>query len=336
MTQRRIGIDIGRTGVRVAEVESSPGRRPRLLRFAEAGLEPGAVENAVVQRRAPVVEAVRKAHRASGAHSKDAVVGVAGDRVYVRPISVPGGPAGQVRASLPYLVQDSLPVAVSDCVLDFHPVSQNGPMLDGLLVAVAEESVRANVDAVEKAGLRVVGVDLSAFALMRALTRGREPHAVTAIVDVGADVTQIVIAERTVPRLIRFGPVAGRSLTVEIAQGLGCDEARAEQALQGAGATHPDIEPSVRAHVERLAGMVAQTIAYHAQSGGRPVDGVLLAGRGARVPGLGQYLATVTRLAVSFARTDGGFAVDKRVGPAAEAGQPVLSVAAGLACGSAA
>lgn len=334
MTERRIGIDLGRTAVRVAEVETHPGRQPRLLRFAESPVEPGSVDNGVVQRQAPVVAALRRALRASGAREKHAVLGMSGDRVYVRPLSVPPGPRDQVRASLPYLVQDGLPVAAADCLLDFHPIAPNGPMLDGLLVAVPTDAVRPNVDAVEKAGLTVTGVDLAAFGLVRAATRGHE-HAVAVIVDVGADVTQIVVAEGGGPRLIRFGPVAGRALTLELARSLGVDEAAAERLLRDGGIGRPEVEAPVRAHVERLADMVGQTIQYHAQAGGRPVDLVLLAGRGALVPGLGQHLATVTRLAVSYARVEGGFRVDGRAGTVLTASPVIACVACGLACGGA-
>jgi type IV pilus assembly protein PilM len=336
VTHRRIGVDLGRTAVRVAEVEGGPGKRPRLLRFGEQSLPPGCVERATVIDPQRVSAAVRRACRGAGARVRDAVLGVAGEHALVRPMTLPAATREQMRASLPFLVQDSLPVPVADCVLDFYPIRTHDQQVDGLLVAVPDSATAAAVDAVERAGLRVVGVDLAAFALLRAVVVRGGPQAVTAVVDVGADGIQIVVSELGVPQLVRFGPAAGTTLAAEVAPMLGVDRATAEQALRDERAVRGELAPVVAAHAERMARTVAETLAFHAQSGYRPVEAVLLTGRGAGLPGFGQYVATLTRVPVSLPRADAVYTVDQRAAASTGGTLPGWAVAAGLATGAAA
>lgn len=336
MTQRRIGIDLGRTAVRVAEVDGAVGKRLRLLRFGEHPLPPGCVEHAEVIDPARVTAAVRRACKAAGVRGRDVVLGVAGEHAVVRPMTLPAASREQMRASLPFLVQESLPVPVGDCVLDFYPIRGDGQQVEGLLVAVPDVATAAAVDAVERAGMRVVGVDLAAFALVRAVIPTGDAQAVTAVVDVGADGMQIVVAEQGVPQLVRFGGMAGSALVAEIARILQVDLSTAEHALHDERAVHGDLAAVVSAHTERMAATVAETLAFHAQSGNRPVEAVLLTGRGSGLPGFGQFLATFARVPVSLPRADGVFVVDKKAARTCAGALPAWAIAAGLAVGGAA
>lgn len=331
MTHRRIGIDIGHTGVRVAEVEAPPGRRPKLVAFGQSGIEPGAVQGCAVQRHEAVVAAVRRALRASGARSRHAVVGVAGEHTYVRPVALPAASPEQMRASLPFLVQDALPVDVAECVLDFWPVRQLDRVIEGLLVAVRSAEASDVVRAAEKAGARVDHVDLAAFGLLRATVPATRDEPVTAVVDLGCDGMQVVVGEGGTPQLVRFGPAAGLAVAQEVAGALGRDPSVAEHVLDAELVARPEVAAMVASHAEQIAQVIAQTLAYHAQSGRRPAEAVVLTGRGAELPGLGQCLATVTRLPVAFARPEAVFEVAAKAGRGCAGAPRSWSVAAGLA-----
>jgi len=331
VAHRRIGIDIGHTGVRVAEVDAPPGRRPKLLAFGQSGIEPGAVQGCAVRRQEGVVAAVRRALRASGARSRHAVVGVAGEHTYVRPVALPAASPAQMRASLPFLVQDALPVDVADCVLDFWPVRRLDRVVEGLLVAVRSAEAAAVVRAAEKAGVRVDQVDLAAFGLLRAAVPASPDEPVTAVVDLGCDGMQVVVGEAGTPQLVRFGPAAGLAVAHDVAGALGGDPSVAEHVIDADLVARPEVAALVASHAERIAQVIAQTLAYHAQSGRRPAEAVLLTGRGAEMPGLGQCLATVTRLPVAFARPEAVFDVATRAARGCADAPRSWPVAAGLA-----
>jgi type IV pilus assembly protein PilM len=218
---------------------------------------------------------------------------------------------------------------VDECVLDFLPARQHGDQVTGLLVAVSDAAASASVHAAERAGLRVVGVDLAAFGLLRGAVPAADPH-VTAVVDVGAHGMQVVVAENAQPRLVRYAPVGAGGLLGEVARALRVDEVAAEHLVREGA--RPDVAGIVAPHAERMAVAVAETLAFHAQSATRPVEAVLLTGRGAAVPGFGQFLATLSRLPVTLARPDAVFDVHPRIAKE----HPVLAawaVAGGLATG---
>ena len=93
---------------------------------------------------------------------------------------------------------------LSNAVLDFHPLgivdTPAGPRQHVVLVAAQRDMVEQLLAAVRGAGLQPVGVDLSAFALIRSLYRRHEPEAehVGRVLYLNVDgLTNLAIAEGT-------------------------------------------------------------------------------------------------------------------------------------------
>jgi type IV pilus assembly protein PilM len=352
-SSRVIGLDIGTSGVRAAEVEFAAGgpsktKTPRLRRFAQAPLPVGAVRDGEVLQPQIVTRALRDLWSSAGFSSKNVVLGVGNQRVIVRDLEVPAMPLSDVRASLPFQVEEMLPVSAADSLLDFHPMSQvdgpGGRVLRGLLVAAQRETVVPNVEAVEKAGLRPTMVDLNAFALLRALARGELSGRTLAFIDVGASVTNVVIARDGKPDLVRMIPGGGQMVTDAVASALQTSQAEADQAKRalGVGATpQPGYEvaaEAIAAVVRTLVESIRNTFVYHASSHpDSPVEMAVLTGGGTHLPGFGQYLASTTRLPAILGNPVQGFDYAGSLRREAIAGSESLAaVAIGLAYGVAA
>ena len=142
-------------------------------------------------------------------------------QLVVREMSVANLPAKEMRQSLPFQVRDMLPLAVERSLLDFHPLEEPGdsPTVRGLLIAMPKDAVMATVEAVEKAGLHVDGVDLASFAVLRAVSR--LDSQVEAIVDIGAQVTSLVVHADGEPLIVRTVPRGGTEITESMAARLG-------------------------------------------------------------------------------------------------------------------
>lgn len=311
---RIIGLDIGTTHVRAAELEFGSGgpsheSQPTLVHLGEVPLPNGAVRDGEVAETSTVATAIRQLWAQSKFSHKNVVIGIGNQRVIVRDLELPWMPPAQIRASLPFQVQDMLPVAVEDALLDFVPTStyvgENGSMVRGLLVAATKDTVRANTAAVEAAGLRPAMVDLSAFALIRMMGRGQDGDRTMAFVDIGARVTTVVIAAQGSPRLVRVLAMGGEDVTDSVATALSVSapEAEAIKRQVGIGFALSDelrvAGGAVSAVVTSLVEAIRNTFVYYASSHpGAAAEMVLITGGGSHLPGFGQFLSSASRMPV--------------------------------------
>jgi type IV pilus assembly protein PilM len=273
-------------------------------------LPEGAVSRGEVVEPATVATALRQLWSTGGFTSKDVVLGVGNHRVLARDLSVPKMSIERIRESLPFQVQEMLPVPVEDALLDFYPISESpseqGPMVNGLLVAAVKESVVANVRAAELAGLNPVDVDLIPFALSRVFLRGNNSIGAVAIIEVGASTSTVVIAKDGVPQFVRIIPAGGADLTAALRTEFGFDEEAAEAAKRQLGLATVGVPLESRPIVEviykvagELIGSIRNTLNYY--SGSRPQDPlrqIVLTGGGARLIGFAQALTENARIPV--------------------------------------
>lgn len=349
---RVIGLDIGTTMVRAAELEFGKGtgmaRAASLVRYAEATLPAGAVRDGEVAQAEVVSTTLRQLWAKAKFGTKDVVIGVGNQRVLVREFDLPWLPDHQIKQALPFHVQGVLPMSTDDALLDFLPISEfegrSGRTLKGMLVAAQRDTVNSNVLAVVGAGLRPTMVDLNAFALLRAVCRGELAGRTVAVVDVGANLTHVVVSSNGIPRLARTLPSGGQAVTDALsgAAGIGRTEAEDAKRTMGMGFVGGPESATGAAAVDesaqKLLEAVRGTIGFYSNANRQaPVEAVLLTGGGSDLPGFGQYLASLVRLPVMIADVLDGVRVRKGSLPAPTPGRaPVAALPIGLAYGVAA
>ncbi|SDC21303.1 type IV pilus assembly protein PilM [Sanguibacter gelidistatuariae] len=354
MTKSRIiGLDIGSTHVRAAELKFDPKGLdsqsvPELVRFGQVALPEGALRDGEVAEPNVVATALKQLWREQKFSTKDVAIGVGNQRVLIRDLDLPAMPLDQIRASLPYQVQDLLPVAVEDAVLDYLPTGiydgQHGSLVGGLLVAATKDTVQANTAAVEAAGLRPVMVDVNAFALTRALSRGQWAERTIAVVDLGARITDVVVIDRGAPRFVRTLPTGGADMTEAIARSMNLSLSDAEQLKRqvGIGKTVPPAYQEAASAIAEVGHVLVEAVRntlsfYSMNNSGGAIEMVLLTGGGASLPGLGQYLSTAARVSVSLAAPMSGLRLGHAIASQSdESWQQTISLSAGLAMGAAA
>ena len=133
-------------------------------------------------------------------------LGVANQRIVVRTIELPplDGPK-ELDAAVRFQAQEHIPMPLDQAVLDYQSLglvdTREGERIRVVLVAARRDMVERMLAAARGAGLRPDGIDLSAFAMIRAL--GPDPPswptgsgAGTLYVNV-AGMTNLAIAEGT-------------------------------------------------------------------------------------------------------------------------------------------
>jgi type IV pilus assembly protein PilM len=317
-------------------------------RYHEVAVSTDAVKEGVVVDREAVVDALRRLWAEAKFTTKNVVIGMGSQQVLIRELVVPKMSLAHVRETLPFRVQDLLPLPVEDAVLDFFPIEEidadGSPAYRGLLVAATRESVLANAMAADAAGLHTVDVDLIPFAVSRT-SANRAADVTEVLLHIGAVSTSIIIAEAGVPQFIRVLPAGGAEMTSALAERMGVDLARAEEVKRRVGLVPDprDPESTIVARVNRettdeLIQAVRSTIAFyrHAHEDVE-VDAVVLSGGGALLRGFAEALAEATEVPVTFASAAERFALGSHIDEAAFlAAGPAPAVALGLTMRSAA
>ena len=304
-----IGLDIGTSVVRAAELSFGRGGTT-LDRFGQVVLPEGVVRDGEVVDETAVVEAIKHLWSATGFSHKRVVLGVANQRVIVRQLDLPWMEQAELRKTLPLHVADMLPIAIEASVLDFYPLEEivndsGARMLRGLLVAAQRDTVLANVHAAEKAGLKVNGVDLTSFAVLRAMGRQTGLTVETeALIDIGARVTNIIVHSSGIPRFVRILLMGGQDVTDAVSEQLGVPLEQAEGmkqhfATHGQGEELAMVSRTVATTSQDFVDEIRGSLDYYASSNpGAPVERIVISGGGSRLDGLLDRLNNGTRLPV--------------------------------------
>lgn len=346
MVQSIVGLDISSRHLLAAEIEGPAGKHPTLLRAHRVALEPDAARDGEVIDVNAITQALQRLWQEGGFRSRRVVLGLGSQRVLVRELTVPVMPLAQLRQALPYQVADLLPVPVDETILDFYPIAPvegSAPAeARGLLVAALKDAVDTNLAALDLARLGVAGVDLSAFAMVRALAPSGVLNGTHTVVSVGTRTTHIVVVQNGVPLFVRIIPAGGESMTDALASLSGESRANLELAkhrLGLDGVSHSQFSELSRAMFEAVRPLIVSirsTIGYYnGLEGSSPVESVILLGTDSRVPGLPRAVAENVQLPVRLVSPLEGLALGSGVAPGAfDEFALDLAVPVGLALGS--
>jgi type IV pilus assembly protein PilM len=342
VARKVVGLDIGTTAVRAAEVSVRRGQVV-LERIGQAGLPGGAVVDGEVSDPAAVAIAIKDLWRRTKISSRRVIIGVANQRVVVRLVDLPWMQPAELRSSLGFQAGDYLPIPVDQTELDYavigeHEAPGGQRLLRVLLVAAQKEMLAGHLEAVREAGLRPEGIDLNPIALLRSLgpVAGFEEGA-EALVDVGARVTNMVVHDNGVLRFVRIQLMGGEDVTSALERALEVDRDTAERTKLAASAGG-DVDPQAGDLVaERLEVFVEEIRGsldfYRSQQDATPLGRVVVSGGGSLLGPLVERLQAVTGVPTERGRTLAGVRVG-RLGVDAEALaelEPTIAVPVGLA-----
>jgi type IV pilus assembly protein PilM len=323
-----VGLDLEAGSVAATEVGSE--RDARVSQVAIAPLGNGVLKEGEVADPEALAAALRSLF-AEHKLSKSVRLGVANQRVSVRSFRLPLiEDADELETAVRFQAQEHLPMPLDQAVLDYRVVArfknEDGSRgMEVVAVAARRDMVRTLLGAVRSAGLRPVGIDLSAFALIRALARdadGARIDANGASQDEGAngepaagahvptvlycnlgDVTNLAVARGSTCLFTRISPFGVEALAQRLAERRALSLEHARQWLAHVGLENPELEidgdqeiiTATRAVLEEGSSKLADELRlslefYGAQEGVPAVERIVLAGPGSAIPGLSDRL----------------------------------------------
>jgi type IV pilus assembly protein PilM len=313
-----VGLEIEPSAVHAASV--TVNGRIEVRSAAVAPLEAGIVRDGEVNDVEGLTEALRSLYREHKGLDKKVRIGVANQKIVVRVLELPPiEDAKELEAAVRFSAQDQIPMPLDSAVLDYQPLgiveTENGPRQRVLIVAARRDMVDRVLTACKAAGLKPEGIDLSAFAMIRALTRdtGTEVPEPVLYLSVGG-LTNLAVAEGTTCLFTRVVGGGLEAIAVELAERKALTLEHARGWLRHVGLVTPldEIESDDQSEiveeartvlldgVRRIGGEVRNSLDFHhAQEGmSLRVQRAVLTGAAAAVPGFDDALAAELGLPV--------------------------------------
>jgi type IV pilus assembly protein PilM len=307
---RIVGLKIG--GSQIAAACITNNGRAKLERLARMPLASGVVSGGELRDVGALADALRTFFEKNEMPRRGVRLGVASSRIGVRSFEIPAiDSEDQFLNAVRFRAQETLPIPLDEAVLDYRVlgerIAEGGQRLRRILLVVAHrELVERYVEACTLAGLTLSGIDLEAFALLRAIAppADRDESAIVAL-SIGHDRTTLAVSDGRVCEFSRLLGWGSSELNAGLAEALGVSESEVEalkrrlsldggdppegvsfeQAAAATEVLHRGVESLVRE-------LVSSLTYYQSQPGSFAIGEIVLTGGGAKLAGLPEALAS--------------------------------------------
>ena len=208
--------------IKVAVIDHSK-RAPELVRVTVTPLLADAIVEGEVMDPGIVAEAIRGALAAAGVKTTAVVTAVGGRDVIIKKIQIERVKEAQARELMRWEAEQHVPFDMESVELDFQILDPDGEGLEMsvLLVAAKRELIEAKTRILTDAGLEPSVVDVESFALHNAFeVNSRTPCRRRGLVNIGHDVTNVIVMDDGVPLLTRDITVGTRIRKIFSERGL--------------------------------------------------------------------------------------------------------------------
>jgi type IV pilus assembly protein PilM len=267
-------------------------------------------------------------------------VGLATPRTILRVVDLPPLEERDIEAALRMQAHEHIPMPLDRAVMDFQPIgiveTPAGRRARVVVVVSERDRIELLLTALRRAGLRPVGVDLSIFALIRALHDAARPADEPVLYAHLGELANVAIAEAGVCRFTRLAPPGFATLVERLAEHaqIPREEALAllerpalADAPEASGVHDAAVHDVVRRTALELGSELRNAAEFYAaQFASKPVAAGVVAGPLVAVPGFVEALGDASGL--ELARGEVPLARPDALGPL-DAG--LVPLAAGLA-----
>ncbi|MGH3002213.1 MAG: type IV pilus assembly protein PilM [Gaiellaceae bacterium] len=317
-----VGLEVGATSLKAAQVVNNGGKK--LVRIASSPLANGIVDGGEVRDPSALADALRAFFAEHDLPQRGVRLGLANSRIGVRTIEISGiDDELQLENAIGFRAHEMLAVPLDEAVIDYQvlgeEVDEDGAVTRKILLIVAyRDSIDRYLAATDAAGIQLTGIDLEAFALLRAVAEpsvDAESEVAVVAVSIGHERTTLAISDGRVCQFCRVLEWGGAEISSAVARALKITPDEAEGLKRGlsfAGEAQAlgDLPVARVAEALEAARYELQTFVrellsslrfYQAQPGSLAIGEIVLAGGTAEMAGLTEELERELGIRVSTA-----------------------------------
>lgn len=312
-----VGVDFGHHTIKAAFAERS-AQGWKITKAGWVPTPPDCIKEGILINPEPVAAALKALLRHTGIQAKNAVLSVQGSTVVVRTVRMPKMSESVLRKSIRFEAGRYVPTSVEEAFIEFEILgdAEDGQM-DVLIVAAPKDFVESRVVAAQMAGLEVDTVDVSPFAAYRSLVETDDSKAwdleTFALIDLGSGANTVsVISEGqfAMTRTITNGHGAALTEALRTFFDLSIEDAEAGKTALDVKELldeEPQENPPLRVlhpYLDELVREIRRSLNYYESQSvdgqaPKPIKSIVLTGGGAKLTGIGDYLANKLGLPVT-------------------------------------
>lgn len=289
-----LGVDIGTSCIKLAEISLADLKNPSLLTYGIVNSPyqlAGKNDTDAIRQIAAILKNLADK---AGVSTKKCVISLPNSSVFTSIIELPPMSAQELSTAVEFEAKKYVPLALSDVDLSWSIIGEQaaaGGKQKILLTAVPKQVTKDYMEIFALAGLEPVVGEIEALALIRSLIGNKITNCV--IIDIGAKSTGLNIIENGLLRLSRNLNIGGDTITRKISQTLNITGLRAEQFKKDFGVTNGTFLPeTIKPVLDLIKNEVKQLLTIF-QSHNTPLDQILLVGGGANLPGIVEFFSTL-------------------------------------------
>lgn len=338
-----IGVDISSSFIKMVEIAEAGKGLYRVERYVIEPLPKDTVTDGNVANIEAAGEVMKRAHKQMGTRIRNIALALPSAAVITKKVLLAGN---QREDDMEFQVQSEanqyIPFGLDEVNLDFQvigPAPNSEDEVEVLIAASRKEKIEDRVAVAEAAGLKTTVMDvesyasLAAFDLLKGAATGIESKDVTAIIDIGAQITRVTVMHEDQQVYSREQQLGGFQLTQDISRQFGMPVEEAEVAKKTGGLPDnygPDV---LQPFNEKIVLEISRALQFFFTSTQfNKVDHILLTGGCAMLDGLEEMVAQRTQVHTIIANPFANMALSSKVKPRQlTIDAPALMIACGLA-----
>jgi type IV pilus assembly protein PilM len=338
-----VGVDIGASSIKVVQLKEAR-KSLQIVRWGYAQLPPQTIIDGHVMNSGAVTEALARIFHDSKIQQRDVAIGVYGQSVIVRNITVPMMTPGELDEQIHWEAEQHIPFDIKLMSVDYAVLRRRpeAGQMDLLLVAAKKDEISDYASILREAKLKPVVVDMNVFTIQNIFEQqhGLPAEGTIALLNVGAAVSTLNLVSKGVSTFRREITNAGNAITEEIRKALGCSYEQAEAYKHGGGPTQivpQEVTQIVSQACQGLAGEIQRSLDFHlATSGEHDIARIYISGGSAYLAPLVQAIERRAHVPVQIFDPTASLAVDTKIAGEAQlramAAQMVVAIGLSLRC----
>ncbi len=285
---RVAGLDIGSSLLKLIELEDTPDGWS-LRCFAQLALDRGIIGGGLINDHDALTRKIKELFKVSRYRGKNVVTALSGHTVIIKKASFSRMEEDQLRSLIIDEAGEYLPFDdIRDVNFDFHicrEQEEDPSRMDVVIAAAKKEVSEGYVYAIEKAGAKVMVMDVDSFALETAYEENYDFDAddIVALVNIGASITNINIVRDGESVFTRNIMLGGDSVTEALKNKLDISFEEAEMIKIEASTGEKKGEENILDYFEPILQEIGRSFDYFSSTvGGFSISRIFLSGGCAR------------------------------------------------------